>query len=198
MTSCCLIRPGAHRVMPWKNGGGATAEIAIQPPGATVAAGFDWRLSIATIEVDGPFSAFPQHDRFIMLLKGGGMTLDFADGARAVLDRPFQPLAFAGSRAASCRLIDGPCEDLNLMVARERLAAAVQVLGEPPWREDTPRDATRMLFVLRGQAECRGPIGRPLALGARDTLVVAPGEAAPALEPGADFLGFAATIRRRS
>jgi uncharacterized protein len=194
LTSCCLIRPGAHRVMPWKNGGGATAEIAIHPPGATVAAGFDWRLSIATIGADGPFSAFPLLDRTIMLLAGNGMTLDFADGEHVTLDRPYRPYAFAGERTAGCRLIDGPCEDLNLMVARG-LPAEVAVGDAPPWRGGDARSATRLLFVLSGRAECIGPTGRPLPLGPRDTLLIAPGEAAPAIQPVGGSLFFSAAIR---
>lgn len=202
MTSYSLIRAGAHRVMPWKNGGGTTAEIAISPPGASVATGFadsqfEWRLSIATIGSDGPFSAFPQHDRVIMLLAGNGMTLDFADGERVVLDRKHRPLPFAGDRGADCRLIDGPCQDLNLMVARDALAATVAVGRDAAWTADGPRDATRVLFVLEGGGECRGPVGRALPLRSRDTLIVAPGEAPPTIVPAQDFIGFTATIRRR-
>ncbi len=52
---------------PWKNGGGVTREIVCQPPGAGLAA-FDWRVSIATIASDGPFSLFAGIDRVITLL----------------------------------------------------------------------------------------------------------------------------------
>lgn len=198
MTSFSLIRAGAHRVMPWKNGGGATAEIAVQPPGASVALGFDWRLSIATVASDGPFSAFPQHDRIIMLLSGDGMTLAFADGEVARLERAFQPLHFRGDRAAHCRLTGGACEDLNLMVAHASHECAAAVIADGAWLGDAPRDATRLVFMLHGAAACGAVAERPLLLGPRDTLVVAPGEAAPAMRLADGALAFAATIRLRA
>lgn len=53
-----IIRASEYKTMPWKNGGGVTVEIAIHPPGASVNA-FDWRISMATVAQDGPFSSFP-------------------------------------------------------------------------------------------------------------------------------------------
>ncbi len=49
--------------MPWKNGGGVTTEICVSPPSGA----FDWRVSIATVNADGPFSTLhrirtPHHD----------------------------------------------------------------------------------------------------------------------------------------
>ena len=192
-----LIRPSAHRVMPWKNGGGSTAEIAIHPPGASVVQGFDWRLSIATVAGDGPFSAFPRHDRVIILLSGAGMALRFDDGESVGLDRPFQPRSFAGDRAASCHLIGGPCQDLNLMIARG-IAHSTAVLDGAEWTWGEV-GATRILFMLRGDAACRGTAapGRPpspLALRPRDTLIVAPGEPPPEIRTEPGSLGFAIDI----
>ena len=60
--------------MRWKNGGGETAEIAVSPPGAALDA-FDWRLSMAKVETDGPFSAFPGIDRTLAILEGEGIRL---------------------------------------------------------------------------------------------------------------------------
>lgn len=198
MTSFSLIRPGAHRVMPWKNGGGSTAEIAIRPAGASVGAGFDWRLSIATVASDGPFSAFPQHDRVIMLLAGNGMVLGFEDGRREILDRAFRPLRFSGSEAATCRLIDGACEDLNLMVARDRSALDAAAVGAAAWPAGAPLHTTRILFLLRGEAEAVGTGSRALKLRARDTLLVAPGDAAPEIRAAGNALAFSAIIRPRA
>lgn len=42
-------------VTPWKNGGGETREIVSVP---SPDAPFLWRASIATLQSDGPFSAF--------------------------------------------------------------------------------------------------------------------------------------------
>ena len=63
---------------PWKNGAGLTREIAF---GGASAADFDWRLSVAEVVRDAPFSAFPGIDRCITLLRGAGMHLRAVDGS---------------------------------------------------------------------------------------------------------------------
>lgn len=115
-----------QRVVPWRNGGGSTREVAIEPAGATVATGFVWRISVASVAADGPFSAFPGVDRCLWLVRGTGMVLEVggAPPARVVLDRPGQRYDFAGETPIVARLLDGPNEDLNVMVARDR--ASVQ------------------------------------------------------------------------
>ena len=81
---------------PWKNGGGVTREIVCQPPGAGMDS-FDWRVSIAHIASDGPFSAFAGVDRVITLLEGAGVRLRSTDGAfDHTLNTPLRPFAFAG------------------------------------------------------------------------------------------------------
>jgi uncharacterized protein len=64
-----------YRRMPWKNGGGETAEIAVFPEGATLD-DFDWRISMATVSADGPFSLFPGVDRTLSVLEGDGPIID--------------------------------------------------------------------------------------------------------------------------
>lgn len=114
--------------MPWKNGGGVTREITCQPPGAPLD-GFDWRLSIAHIASDGPFSAFPGIDRVITLLQGAGVHLQCGSaGWEHRLDQALQPFAFAGEDAIHARLIDGDCHDFNVMTRRSACRAEVQVL----------------------------------------------------------------------
>ncbi len=49
-----ILRASDHRVMPWKNGGGSTTEIAVFPIDSGLDA-FDWRVSMATVAADGPF-----------------------------------------------------------------------------------------------------------------------------------------------
>ena len=69
-----LLTPADFHSMPWKNGAGRTTEIAVHPPGAALDT-FAWRVSIADVERDGPFSRFPGIDRTIVLLEGAGMRL---------------------------------------------------------------------------------------------------------------------------
>ena len=58
----------------WKNGGGVTREIVASPEGAPLDA-FDWRVSLADVSADGPFSSFPGVDRTLTVVEGAGMDL---------------------------------------------------------------------------------------------------------------------------
>lgn len=117
--------------MAWKNGGGITREIAVWPPGATMDA-FDWRISVADIVANGPFSAFPGIDRQIALLDGAGVVLDARDGSFGHrLDRVGEPFAFTGDVAVDAALIDGPTRDFNVMTRRGRCRAVVEALRTP-------------------------------------------------------------------
>ena len=85
-------------VTPWKNGGGSTRELACWPPSAGAGADMDnfgWRVSVATIAVPGPFSAFPGVDRQIMLLQGDGVHLR-GQGWQHTLGERWQPFTFSG------------------------------------------------------------------------------------------------------
>jgi environmental stress-induced protein Ves len=112
----------------WKNGAGLTREIAF---GGASAADFDWRLSIAEVARDAPFSAFPGVDRCITLLTGTGMRLHSHD-ARVdhALTTLFAPFRFPGDVALDATLVDGACSDLNVMTRRGRFRSQVDVHGD--------------------------------------------------------------------
>ena len=118
-----------HRRTRWKNGGGWTTELGIEPAGADLNGDFDWRVSVADIESDGPFSLFPGVERDLFLLEGVGMLLDI-DGVVQHLDQPLQRVHFAGETRVNCRLIDGPTRDFNVMV-RARSIVAYIAASEP-------------------------------------------------------------------
>ena len=101
-----LIALSALDAQPWKNGGGTTYQIAVDPPGAGTT-GFRWRISRAVIEKDGPFSAFPNVSRWITLISGPGFTMDFADGTSFEVTKPFIAYWFDGGLGVTCRLKDG-------------------------------------------------------------------------------------------
>ena len=98
---------------PWRNGGGQTRELLAWP------AGSDWqvRVSRADIAADGPFSAFPDVQRWLVVLEGAGVALHFVDGQK-LLHRGDPPFEFDGANAPLCTLLDGPTQDLNLMVRK--------------------------------------------------------------------------------
>jgi environmental stress-induced protein Ves len=117
--------------MPWKNGGGVTREIVCHPPGAGMD-DFEWRVSIATIAADGPFSVFNGIDRVITLLEGAGMRLCCRDGSfDHALAEPLMPFAFPGEASVDCSLLSGESQDFNVMTRRGKLQAEVRMLTSP-------------------------------------------------------------------
>lgn len=129
-----IIRRAAFKAVPWKNGGGMTHEVLRVPAGGGA---FRWRVSMAQIDTDGPFSDFAGFHRVLVLLSGRGLRLEFADGSGRELKTIGDMAHFDGALAAHCALSDGPCRDLNLMVAQDLLAqdprgATALVGGELP------------------------------------------------------------------
>lgn len=116
--------------MPWKNGGGSTTEIAIGPAGASLDA-FDWRISMAQVATDGPFSNFPSIDRTLAVIQGGGMELTIGDQRPIVLGCETEPLGFAGDTPTTARLLAGEITDLNVMTRRGRFGHRVLRVTQP-------------------------------------------------------------------
>jgi environmental stress-induced protein Ves len=138
---------------PWKNGCGLTRELAMAPPDAAMD-DFDWRLSIAAVARDAPFSAFPGVDRCIVLLDGAGLLLR-TDSASHRLDRPFVPLAFSGDEPVQAELIEGATTDFNVMVRRGRWRAEVDEVSAAP---SPPADAG-LLLCWHGGLQVHAPDG---------------------------------------
>jgi environmental stress-induced protein Ves len=122
-----VLRSVDHKRMPWKNGKGETVEIAVSPPapGATVD-NFDWRISMATVAEDGPFSVFGGIDRTLSVLTGEGITLSVAGHAPTTLRRETPPYGFPADRETSATLVSGPITDLNVMSRRGAFTHAVE------------------------------------------------------------------------
>ncbi|MFT3898127.1 MAG: HutD family protein [Thermomonas sp.] len=133
-----IVPANEYQRVRWKNGLGWTREIARFPD----ADDWDWRLSIAEIERDAEFSAFPGIERELVLLSGNGVRLVFDDGETHELHPPHDRLRFAGERKLRGELIDGPTHDFNLMWRRERLDAQL-------WHR--PLVGTMVLFVDAGE-----------------------------------------------
>ena len=143
-----LVRSDGMRQMTWANGSGVTHEVAICPSGAGLA-GFDWRISLADISVDGDFSSFVGVERVLVLIEGKGMNLTL-DGHTQPIE-PFSPVHFAGESVASCTLPHGPTRDLNVMFRRDHVACVVDILdGSSPIRAAVEPGETLWLGVLTG------------------------------------------------
>ena len=139
------VRPrGLHLValadcpaLPWRNGGGITHDLLAWPPGDPA---WQLRVSVASIDRDGPFSRFDGMQRWFTVLSGAGVRLRLP-GADVRLVPGDPPLGFDGADAPGCTLLAGPTRDLNLMAlhsagrARMRCADAGQPLtGAHRWR----------------------------------------------------------------
>jgi environmental stress-induced protein Ves len=151
--------------IPWPNGGGITRDLALGRAGVPDPAGpaFDWRLSLADIDRDGPFSRLAAVDRIFAPIEGT-VVLRFEDRSVTV-DVDAEPLHFQGEAAPGASLPHRtPCRALNLMLARGRATGAMRrralVDGEtldaawagrcpPPMAGEV--DVVRACFVLSGR-----------------------------------------------
>ena len=109
--------------MPWANGRGTRYEIASD---RNAAGKWTWRVAIAPVVVDGPFSSLPGVDRELVVIEGKGMVLD-VDG-KSVECMPSQVVRFSGDSTTFARLVDGPVVDLGLMMVRGSIAGSMEVV----------------------------------------------------------------------
>lgn len=140
-----ILRSADYPTRPWKNGGGTTRDIAVSPPGASLD-DFHWRLSLAQVDRDGPFSRFDGVDRTLVLLDGA-MALHEQD-RRIDLVRG-KPIAFEGERAIEATLPGGSTLDFNVMTRRGHARHSVRrdVFG-PRTNLAASTDSTLVLFAL--------------------------------------------------
>ncbi|MDH5798535.1 MAG: HutD family protein [Paracoccaceae bacterium] len=161
-----IIRASDLTEVRWKNGGGVTREIAVAGAhGMTI-----WRLSIADVAVDGPFSDFSGLMRILTVIRGNGMDLISAQGIlSADLNRPVR---FDGALKINSVLKDGPIQDLNLMF--DPLFCDGDVVSvEGPCRQDFDADPLLMLGVVctKGRAE----ISKDMHLHPGDSALISSG-----------------------
>ncbi len=163
--------------VPWKNGGGSTTEIAIGPPDSGFE-DFDWRVSLATIEKDGAFSAFPGVDRTLALVEGHGMTLEI-DGEPTLVTDTEPVVAFDGSSQVIAKLSRGGSTDFNAMTRSER---CYHTFGRRRLSGDSTASSTfvaradvTVLFLAEGDAlELRNENER-IGMVRYDAVVLEPG-----------------------
>lgn len=167
-----LLRADEYRRKRWKNGAGSTHEIAVapeQPP--------PWRLSVAAIDRDAPFSEFGGYDRTMIVVSGQGVVLHFDGGSKASVGT-LRPFAFPGERRVLASLVKGSTQALNVMTARTAYTHRVELakLDAEVWRGMRPY---RSFAYLLG-----GP-------NAGDTVRFNPGESFPPGIEGAPCVAVA-------
>jgi len=186
-----MTRAAEREPVRWANGGGLTRELAHRAAGRGVSGpAFDWRLSLADIDRDGPFSALAGVDRCFAPVEGE-VLLALPGGVRRVGDAD-APLVFAGEAAPEAVLPGGAhCRALNLMTARARCAGRMRRVALPDgalldagWAAATAAALggagtwMRACFVQRGRLVAGTivvPAGALLELDAADPLPRADG-----------------------
>ncbi|BAB53904.1 HutD/Ves family protein [Mesorhizobium japonicum] len=175
-----ILRAADYRVMPWKNGGGTTTEIAVFPDGAGLDE-FDWRVSMARVEGSGPFSSFAGIDRTLSVLEGEGIVLDVAGRPAARLTPASQPFAFPADLPTSAALIAGPITDLNVMTRRGRTLHSVERLAISRPVDVAIRAGSTLILCHKGEAVF--PEAGSIRLGPLDTLLIGPDTPVLKIEP---------------
>jgi environmental stress-induced protein Ves len=121
------------RPEPWKNGRGVTRTLLTDASAGGHAPGelpnWSWRISVAELQENGPFSVFEDVDRTLILLSGGDLILNRPKGA-AVLDRPGAQVSFRGEEYIQATITRAPAQALNLMTRRGSVRSTVHVVGE--------------------------------------------------------------------
>jgi len=173
--------------MPWKNGLGVTEEVIAYPPGSDIAT-FGWRLSIAHVGADGPFSVFAGIDRTIALLDGDGLLLDLPDATTIALDPASAPFSFSGDLAITSRNRGGPTIDLNIMTRRGQFAHVMRRVGPGPIEIVHPGT----ILVFNSPAMLTGP-AETIAIERFDAVIVDPNDGPVVLPDPCDALAIEIT-----
>ncbi|HJY38053.1 MAG TPA: HutD family protein [Steroidobacteraceae bacterium] len=159
-----ILRNTDYPSRPWKNGGGTTRDILVSPHGASLDE-FDWRLSLAQVDRDGPFSRFDNVDRTLVLLSGA-MTLHEPD-RRIELVRG-EPVEFPGESTIEATLNGGSTLDFNVMTRRGRATHSVRhEIFSTRANLDAIHGSTIVLFALDNGLRVHGE-----SLSAYDTAVI--------------------------
>lgn len=178
--ACQVRKYKTYRAMPWRNGRGVTLEIAREPAGGE---DFAWRLSLADIDADGEFSAYPGYRRALVLVAGSSLHLRFRGHGERRLGPSRRGARFEGHWQTHCAIPDGRCTDLSLIVRRGSAAAPASVVRVPKiLHVDSGRRVALAgglygaLFVLAGSAAVtESNRARPRILRTRDTLLLPAG-----------------------
>ncbi|WP_199905004.1 HutD/Ves family protein [Nocardioides sediminis] len=154
-----VVRSADVAPQPWTNGGGTTRELLLGPDGS-------WRVSLADVDTDGPFSTFPGRHRLLTVVDGPVLRL-VVDGEE-VLVEPRRPFAFDGGAEVSASVPEGPVRVLNV-IAEPAVEAFVTVL-ELGRTSALPLADDQAALVLQGRASAGD------AEAAAYDLVVGPGD----------------------
>ncbi|MDT3337498.1 HutD family protein [Shewanella sp. SP1S1-7] len=116
---------------PWKNGGGSTKQLLISPSNADLS-NFDYRISIASISSNGPFSSFIGIDRQLCLLEGEGLKLHIQGdnlNSGTILIPNDAPFNFKGETQIESQLLGDKVLDFNVMTKRGKYRSNIEKIS---------------------------------------------------------------------
>ncbi len=116
-----ILQREDFKTMPWKNGGGITHEIAKREDAGKLV----WRLSLADVASDGPFSRFVGMSRMLTVISGEGLDLHMED--RDIIALPFHPVRFSGDWPLHATRRSAVVEDFNVIFDGACMSADVHV-----------------------------------------------------------------------
>ena len=145
-----VISANTYQTTSWKNGGGITHEIAIKSDASRIL----WRLSVAEVGSDGPFSYFEGLSRVLTVIEGAGLLL-VGQGKTFHADL-FRPVAFSGSLPITGVLNDGPIRDFNLIYNSDLIEGRVDVLKGGELSTFAKPNQTHALFAAHGIVKASG------------------------------------------
>lgn len=134
-----VVRAEDVAPQPWPNGGGTTRVLLRAADGS-------WRISLAEIVSDGPFSVFGGQRRLLTVVDGPVLTLD-VDGEAHVVE-PQRPFAFPGDAEVVASVPEGPVRALNV-ITDPGVTAYVTVL-ELGRSSTLPLATDQAAYVVKG------------------------------------------------
>ena len=144
-----IIRRREFREGRWRNGMGVSWDIASDPFGTE---DFGWRLAIARIERDVPFSIYPDVDRIFTLIEGRASPR-FRGRRYSRCGPPLRAASIPLRRAGLLPSAQGPCMALNLFTRRGQWTATADILSS---RAEIAHEGPVLLFALASAAHVNG------------------------------------------
>lgn len=111
-----LLKMSDYIIMPWKNGLGTTAQIAVAPDN-------QWRISAATVKKPNPFSEFKGCQRLLTIWRGSGLLLNDYELLPGIVYK------FSGETPIMCKNLSPEVIDLGVIYRPEKVAATMNVLS---------------------------------------------------------------------
>ena len=121
-----IQRNSEHVAMPWANGRGTSYEIASDRGSDDQ---WSWRLAMAPVNEDGPFSRIDCVNRSLVVVEGAGMVLSV--DRKKLQCAPLQVVQFRGEAVTDALLLDGPITDINLMIRRNDADGELRIVHQP-------------------------------------------------------------------